>query len=390
MQNKIRTISIFVLCLSMKLFGQEIVVSQKQKEPTKKSVLDIVTRVAPLQKIIADYVGYDWERLASLERTKNLDNDPVHDPQDKSVWYITEESNSYKKVLAQYNYESKVITNHFIPSSYELDSCVTLSRDGKYMAFVGSKNITELHYGLVVLEKTTKAVIAEIPFNEAPHTLLFSPDSKKLFVAVGGHIIVWDTTNWRKPIAQNLCCHSHYIYALATSPHGLHHASAGIGDGLIKIHNTHDNTIINQLDSAENKSGVFCMTYSPDGHYLASGSYDGTIKIWDVTQKYALKSVITAFKKNRINSLAYSPDSKFLASTSFANKIKIWDTQTHSLSSKFTVAPHDNQTGSMVHGITYSPCGQYLFFALTWCQYQPQEKRTIEIWQKPTQLEEIE
>ncbi|WP_416666268.1 WD40 domain-containing protein [Egbenema bharatensis] len=77
---------------------------------------------------------------------------------------------------------------------------------------------------------------------------------------------------------------------------------------------------------AETLGIVFCVAFSPDGHYLATGDAEGGLRLWQVDQGQLLLDF--AGHRGWVWSIAFSADGQRLASCSSDKTIRIWEVQT--------------------------------------------------------------
>ncbi len=96
-------------------------------------------------------------------------------------------------------------------------------------------------------------------------------------------------------------------------------------------------------------SGVYGVTFSPDGKYLAFSQQNGTIVLWNVTTG-TLERSFSGHEGKRIWSLAFSPDGKSLASGGDDSAVYIWDLATGTPTARL-------DTSNLALSVTWSPDG---------------------------------
>ena len=174
----------------------------------------------------------------------------------------------------------------------------------------------------------------------------FSPDGKRLAVATGAGIWIYDGQTYHELTL--LTGHTSIARAVAFSPDGKTLASSE-EDGAVKLWNLETGdvtTLVGHMYVADS------VAFSPDGKMLASGSWDGTVKLWDTENGQNLATF--AAHKSRVFSVAFSPDGKKIASGAEDNMVRLWDIETGQ--NIAMLKGHKNG----VFSVTFSPDGKTL------------------------------
>jgi WD40 repeat protein len=79
------------------------------------------------------------------------------------------------------------------------------------------------------------------------------------------------------------------------------------------------------LPPLRHESGVYCVTFSPDGQYLATATKDGVVRLCRATGDQELRK----WQAHELNAtcVQFSPDSRYLASGGWDRMVKVWDVQ---------------------------------------------------------------
>ncbi|MDE0323976.1 MAG: sigma-70 family RNA polymerase sigma factor [Candidatus Poribacteria bacterium] len=174
----------------------------------------------------------------------------------------------------------------------------------------------------------------------------FSPDGKRLAVATGAGIWIYDGQTYHELTL--LTGHTSIARAVAFSPDGKTLASSE-EDGAVKLWNLETGdvtTLVGHMYVADS------VAFSPDGKMLASGSWDGTVKLWDTENGQNLATF--AAHKSRVFSVAFSPDGKTVAAGAEDHSIRLWDIETGR--NIATLTGHKDK----VFSVAFSPDGEIL------------------------------
>jgi WD40 repeat protein len=159
---------------------------------------------------------------------------------------------------------------------------IAYSRDGKYLAFGGSRNV------ITLVDASTGEIVRTFSgFLDAVNNIAFSADGQRLLVASASTASIWKLHSgeemFRLPLTSTFTPISPGLRGKACfSPDGQRLAMAP-GDGTVQIWDMATGQPI--LSLAAPGTEVFCVAFSPDGHWLAAGGREGMtrgiLRIWD-------------------------------------------------------------------------------------------------------------
>ena len=190
-------------------------------------------------------------------------------------------------------------------------------------------------------------------FNTEANCTAFSPDSRTLVTGSWrGELHLWDVASATHKA--EFLGHPSGIFSVTFSPDGKTLASGG-----------YDKLYLWDIDSGARKlsitghtAGVYSIAFSPDGKTLASGSWE-QILLWDTaTSTHAS----TLFVGNRASngSLAFSPDGNTLVSEGGGTPTHLWDvsSRTH----RATIRGYGQTTSGYIRyiSIAFSRDGRFL------------------------------
>ncbi|MDB5314081.1 MAG: High-affnity carbon uptake protein Hat/HatR [Gemmataceae bacterium] len=156
----------------------------------------------------------------------------------------------------------------------------------------------------------------------APDPILaaaLSPDGRRLVVATGSTVTVWDLPAARTSVT--LTGHTGTVAAVAFSPDGTRLATAG-HDGAVKLWAAADGR--EQATFGGHTRWAVAVAFSPDGRTLASGGYDATVRLWDL-ESGRERAVLTGHTGG-VRAVAFSPDGRTVASGGADHEVRLWDT----------------------------------------------------------------
>jgi WD40 repeat protein len=198
------------------------------------------------------------------------------------------------------------------------------------------------------------------------YTVVFSPDGKRLAVADGDSIGLWNTETWQ-PIGDFMKGHKKEVMTVAFSPDGKRIISGSV-DGTVRLWDAASRQPIGE-PMLGHKGSVSGVAFSPDGLRIVSGSGDGTVRLWDAESRQPIGEPMRGHTDS-VSSVAFSPDGRLIASGSLDTTLRLWDPDTR-------LPAGEPLTGSPapVMSVAFSPDGRRIASA---------DGTTIRLWDVAT------
>ncbi len=152
------------------------------------------------------------------------------------------------------------------------------------------------------------------------NNVTFSPDGRRLAVAVNQRVIVWDPGTGKELLT--LSGHTASIPCVAFSRDGARLATASL-DRTVKVWDAATGREIYTFRG--HLAPVVCVAFHPEGHLVASAGFDGIVRVWDPATGRIRFSLPR--RNNIVNVVAFSPDGKQLLSAHDVT-LQVWDAAT--------------------------------------------------------------
>ncbi|HEY7424262.1 MAG TPA: sigma-70 family RNA polymerase sigma factor [Gemmataceae bacterium] len=194
---------------------------------------------------------------------------------------------------------------------------VTLSRDGKWLAY-GHQNNIRLH------DTASGREVLRLPRGDC---IAFAPDGKTIAICdLTGTVQIHDTASGKS--VRELKRDGDTVADIAFSPDGRFLASIVWNE---KQRETREISIWDIITGEERHRlkgpGGFalCAAFSPDGKYVATGYQHPDLILWDMATGKEVRRYPT---DALFASIAFSPDGKSLAAASGEGTIRLWEPET--------------------------------------------------------------
>ena len=149
----------------------------------------------------------------------------------------------------------------------------------------------------------------------------FSPDGKRLATTTWrGLVELWDAATGRK--VRTFKGHAGTVWSVAFSPDGTQLASAGLGDGTLKVWDTRGEPDAIAIPVSR-RIFMAAVLLSPDGRTVLTGYGEKAVRLWDA--ETGKRRGVTIKCPHPIIHFDVTPDCKRMAVAGTGNQVTIWD-----------------------------------------------------------------
>ncbi|MBL7798627.1 MAG: caspase family protein [Saprospiraceae bacterium] len=221
------------------------------------------------------------------------------------------------------------------------------SRDGRFIVTTGG-----LDYTAKVWDVATGKMIRDLKGRAwVSDRVWCSPDGRQFAAAYRDSTVrIWDISTGK--VGHVLGGHRDFVVCHAYSPDSRNIATGSRRDNVLKVWDAGTGKLLETFTVGNDTTGVYAISYSPDGQSVCVATTDLKIAVWDVKRKQ-VKQVMRGHY-SEIFSVSFSPDSRFIISGSRDKTVRIWDAS--SGDSVRTLAEHS----WIVYDARFSPDGRYM------------------------------
>lgn len=191
--------------------------------------------------------------------------------------------------------------------------------------------------GILILEPTKGASTEFLKVRRAG-SLAVSPDSRRLAVASGKALRVWDLATG-KELAANEQAHSDMITRIHVSSRGF--IATASDDETVRIW---DAGTSNQRQVLQVSGWARDIAVSPDGQFLATSSFDDTVRLFAVESGQEVYRLPGHGRVGNLRTLVFLPDSGSFLSFGDDFNLRRWDVRTGKALLEHAIRPSDLKT----------------------------------------------
>jgi len=203
---------------------------------------------------------------------------------------------------------------------------------------------------LKLWDTTTGEQLADVDIEKRAYSVALAGDGRRVAVARdGAPIQVWNLEAKKLLFTLQGPQQARDGNLVAWSPDGSLLVTAHFGDSSIRLWDQATGTELHTLYG--HVSGIFGLTFSPDGRYIASVGGTQSVKLWDAASGRELRRY--RGHVNLVFSVAFSPDGSRLATADANGNILVWDATCEQESASL-------QPANLVYALRFSPDGNWL------------------------------
>ena len=173
------------------------------------------------------------------------------------------------------------------------------------------------------------------------------------------------------------------VYSVSVSPSGYYFASSG-ADRSARLWCTDRGTPV-RIFIGHLSSNVNCVTWHPNCNYILTGGDDRTVRMWDVQTGRCVR--LLSGGRFGVNCVEVSPSGQYAAGADYGGMVHIWDLRNgrrvnelpcgfnpnhYRSPSSSIIEETSSSSATMIHSMSYSPCGSTIATGGDNC--------TVQIW----------